>query len=85
MRKRDSGSVIDLYWGVAKPPRHPSGGRRRCRAVVATGSSAELIRRQADAAFPRGVAYSLSSAGEDLLAVLDRLELWARRRAAQPE
>lgn len=51
-----------------------------------------LIRRTPIATFPRGVAYSLSSAGGELVAILDRLELWARsapmdrpQQAGQPE
>jgi DNA-binding HxlR family transcriptional regulator len=43
-----------------------------------------LIQRSAIAAFPRGVTYSLSSSGEQLVVILDRLELWARART-QPE
>ena len=37
-----------------------------------------LIRRTPIAAFPRGVLYALSPAGEELVTILDRLELWAR-------
>lgn len=43
-----------------------------------------LIQRSPIAAFPRGVLYALSPAGEALVTILDRLELWARARV-QPE
>lgn len=38
-----------------------------------------LVERAAIAAFPRGVAYALTPAGRDLVAILDQLELWSRR------
>lgn len=37
-----------------------------------------LIDRTAIAGFPRGVAYALTPAGRDLVAILDQLELWSR-------
>ena len=37
-----------------------------------------LIVRLPIATFSRGVAYALSRRGEDLIAILDRLELWSK-------
>jgi DNA-binding HxlR family transcriptional regulator len=38
----------------------------------------DLIVRRPIATFPRGVAYALSRRGEELVAILDRLELWSK-------
>jgi DNA-binding HxlR family transcriptional regulator len=38
-----------------------------------------LVVRSAIATFPRSVSYSLSTDGEALVSILDRLELWSRR------
>lgn len=38
-----------------------------------------LVIRSPIATFPRSVSYSLSTDGEALVAILDRLELWSRR------
>lgn len=38
-----------------------------------------LIRRSPVATFPRSVTYALSPAGKELVAILDRLEMWSRR------
>lgn len=38
-----------------------------------------LVVRSPIATFPRSVSYSLSTDGEALVAILDRLELWSRR------
>lgn len=40
-----------------------------------------LILRSPIAVFPRGVTYSLSPAGKDLVGILDQLEYWSRRTA----
>lgn len=37
-----------------------------------------LIVRLPIATFPRGVSYALSRRGEELIAILDRLELWSK-------
>jgi DNA-binding HxlR family transcriptional regulator len=41
-----------------------------------------LIVRLPIATFPRGVAYALSRRGGDLIAILDRLELWSKENEA---
>ncbi|MCG7392695.1 helix-turn-helix transcriptional regulator [Microvirga sp. ACRRW] len=38
----------------------------------------KLVSRSPIAVFPRGVAYSLSTKGKDLVVILDQLEFWAR-------
>lgn len=37
-----------------------------------------LVSKSVIAAFPRGVAYSLSPRGKELIGILDQLELWSR-------
>lgn len=38
-----------------------------------------LVARSPIAAFPRGVSYAISSRGKDLIAILDQIEVWAKR------
>ncbi|MCA0317573.1 MAG: helix-turn-helix transcriptional regulator [Proteobacteria bacterium] len=43
-----------------------------------------LIARRNLRGYPRGVSYELTARGKSLVAVLDRLELWAREDEALP-
>lgn len=40
-----------------------------------------LVVRSAVATFPRGVSYAISQRGAELIAILDQIEVWARKNA----
>lgn len=66
---RRHGELVTLLPGIT-----PKVMSERLEGLEARG----LIDRAALATFPRGVQYALTDRGRSLIAILDRIEAWAR-------
>jgi DNA-binding HxlR family transcriptional regulator len=69
------GDLLDLLPGVT-----PKVLSERLTALEARG----LIKRMPLPTFPRSVTYSLTASGSALVAILDKIEVWAKSAARTP-